>query len=76
MVTTTQPPLNALEVCKLLRISRPTLRAWIREGRFPKPLDIGFTRQRRWSAAAIEELLASGLNQNGEKKPAKARRQT
>jgi predicted DNA-binding transcriptional regulator AlpA len=41
----------------ILPISRPTLYAWISEGKWPAPLKVGGTVM--WSAAVVREALKS-----------------
>ncbi|MGL4557896.1 MAG: helix-turn-helix transcriptional regulator [Afipia sp.] len=49
--------LTDLEVANLLRISRPSLWRWCREGKFPTPIKIG-ENSSRWRATDVDAWLA------------------
>ncbi|WP_075882056.1 helix-turn-helix transcriptional regulator [Vreelandella massiliensis] len=55
--------LNSREIVERLGIGQSTLFRWVREGRFPKPLRVGY-RFSRWRIADVkrweeEQLTAS-----------------
>ena len=50
------PPLSRADVCKLLGITPNTLRAWVKAGRAPAPLNLGI-RRLYWSARSINRAL-------------------
>ena len=49
--------LNIDDITKSLRINEDTLRMWIKEGKFPRPLRIN-DRTTLWSYALIENWIA------------------
>ena len=56
--TTALPKLLTLkQVSELVGVTRQTIWAWVRHGRFPPPVAIGRNRK-LWSRAVIERLLA------------------
>ena len=48
--------LRQKQVCALLGISSSTLWAWIKDGRFPKPIDLG-PNSRAWLGEEIDQHL-------------------
>ena len=49
--------LNISDITKSLRIDEDTLRRWIKDGKFPRPLRIN-DRTTLWSYALIENWIA------------------
>ena len=47
------------QVCELVHFSRPTIYLMVREGRFPRPRNIGGPRSARWVKSEISEWIAS-----------------
>jgi excisionase family DNA binding protein len=56
MGTVMEAPLTLDDVCRLMGVSRVTIWAWTRDGRFPKPLRIG-KRRRYWSRETVQAFL-------------------
>lgn len=56
--------LTDLEVANLLKISRPSLWRWCREGKFPSPIKIG-ENSSRWRACDVESWLARKIEAAG-----------
>ena len=53
-------------ICKILSISRRTLRYWIQKGNFPQPLRIGPDgRTLRWHPADVVDYLARTRGHGG-----------
>jgi len=48
--------LTQRDVCDLLRITYPTLYRWLKDGRFPAPVN-GRGRKLLWSPGAVEEWM-------------------
>lgn len=48
--------LKKMEVCELLRISRPTLEKHVKAGRIPPPIELS-PQVHRWPATAIREVI-------------------
>lgn len=48
--------LTSKDVCNLIRISRQTLRTWIKKGIFPKPLILN-TKKLLWNKEVIEKWI-------------------
>ena len=71
--TMTQRLLSLTEVCTLLHCKEQTISRWRKQGLFPEPVRSP-GRRLLFDAAQVEELLSSGMNQNGSEKPAKGRR--
>jgi excisionase family DNA binding protein len=44
------------QVAALVGVTRQTITAWVKEGRFPKPLRIG-RRRRFWDRDAVERAM-------------------
>jgi excisionase family DNA binding protein len=57
MPVTADSLLTPVELCELLRISRPTLAAWIANGTLPPPIRLG-TKKIYWRREDIDKLLA------------------
>jgi predicted DNA-binding transcriptional regulator AlpA len=58
MTTTANPKcLSLREVAATFGVTPQTVRAWVRAGRFPRPLDIGVGKL-LWSPRAVERVLA------------------
>lgn len=49
--------LKPREVCELLRINENTLARWVKEGKFPKPVQIGNVR--RWPAESVRKAVTA-----------------
>jgi excisionase family DNA binding protein len=58
MPATISTPLSLNEVAALVGVTRQTITAWVREGRFPRPLRIG-RRRRFWDRDAVERAMRS-----------------
>ena len=50
------PLLKKLEVCEQIRIKKPTLDAWLSQGKFPKGIKLN-GRIRVWRLSDIEKFL-------------------
>lgn len=48
--------LTTADICTWLQIAEPTLRTWVRNGLFPKPMKLG--QLSRWSKPIIEDYLS------------------
>jgi predicted DNA-binding transcriptional regulator AlpA len=51
--------LTMREVLEVLRVSRLTLSAWVKAGRFPAPVDLGIRRS-LWRVSDVDRALAEG----------------
>lgn len=49
--------LTVNEVCRYMKVSRNTLKKWIKDGRFPPPL-IDCERCHRWSYDDLSKLIS------------------
>jgi predicted DNA-binding transcriptional regulator AlpA len=61
--STNPPPgarlLTEHEVLAIIRMSRPTLDRWVREGTFPMFVKLHTGGAKRWLASEVEDWLAS-----------------
>tara|TARA_B110000037_G_C16908608_1_gene419306 strand:+ start:479 stop:667 length:189 start_codon:yes stop_codon:yes gene_type:complete len=57
MIVFDSPYQTRQQVEKLIKVSRPTLYRWMKNGDFPKPVHMG-ANMVRWKASDIENWLA------------------
>ena len=57
MIVFDSPYQTRQQVEKLIKVSRPTLYRWMKNGDFPKPVHMG-SNMVRWKASDIEKWLA------------------
>jgi excisionase family DNA binding protein len=49
--------LTTSDICDWLQVAEPTLRTWVRNGAFPKPMKLG--QLSRWPRSTVEEYLSN-----------------
>lgn len=58
MQTTAANTLTLREVAAMVGVTRHTITAWVKQGRFPKPLRIG-RRRRFWSPESVAKAIGA-----------------
>ena len=65
-VRTTPELLGVRKLAKLFGVHEQTIRAWVREGKFPQPTVV-VGRTHRWTLVSVTDFINNSKAANGEK---------